>query len=103
MAASWPDGAAFAGSAGSTDRAAARSSAAVRAVAAAHAHVLAGGAVATATTTYGAGFTNSLTSLAEARLARVPLVLIAGAGPDAGPRWWDVDQQAIATNGGDLG
>ena len=66
-------------------------------VAAAHAHVLAGGAVATATTTYGAGFTNSLTSLAEARLARVPLVLIAGAGPDAGPRWWDVDQQAIAT------
>ena len=69
-------------------------------VAAAHAHALAGGGVATATTTYGAGFTNTLTPLAEARLARVPLVLIAGAGPSSGPRWWDVDQRAIT---GDLG
>lgn len=64
-------------------------------VAAAQAHYLAGGALATATTTYGAGLTNTLTSLAEARLARVPLVLVAGEGPSAAPRWWDLDQEAL--------
>src|SRR5699024_914322 len=32
-----------------------------------------------------------------ARLARVPLVLITGAGPSSGPRWWDVDIEALAT------
>lgn len=65
-------------------------------VAAAQAYVLAGGRTATATTTYGAGFTNALTALAEARLARVPLVLITGEGPSGGPRWWDVDQEVLA-------
>ena len=65
-------------------------------VAAAQAHFLAAGAMATATTTYGAGFTNALTALAEARLARVPLVLVTGEGPSSGPRWWDVDQEALA-------
>lgn len=65
-------------------------------VAAAQAHHLASGRIATATTTYGAGFTNTLTALAEARLARVPLVLIAGEGPSTGLRWWDVDQEALA-------
>ncbi len=65
-------------------------------VAAAQAYFLASGTIATATTTYGAGFTNALTALAEARLARVPLVLVAGEGPSVGPRWWDVDQDALA-------
>ena len=65
-------------------------------VAAAQAYHLAGGGTATATTTYGAGFTNALTALAEARLARVPLVLLAGEGPSTGPRWWDLDQEALA-------
>lgn len=65
-------------------------------VAAAHAYHLASGRTATATTTYGAGFTNALTALAEARLARVPLVLVAGEGPSTGLRWWDVDQETLA-------
>ena len=34
--------------------------------------------IATATVTYGPGFTNTLTSLTEARQARIPLVLIVG-------------------------
>src|SRR5699024_4076472 len=37
-----------------------------------------------------------LTPLSEARLARVPLVLLAGEGPSTGPRWWDVDQDMLA-------
>lgn len=65
-------------------------------VAAAQAHHLASGTTATATTTYGAGFANALTALAEARLARVPLVLVTGEGPSGGPRWWDLDQEALA-------
>ncbi|MGX1163065.1 thiamine pyrophosphate-dependent enzyme [Arthrobacter sp. SLBN-100] len=34
------------------------------------------GRIGAATTTYGAGFTNAYTALAEARLARIPLVLV---------------------------
>ncbi|WP_255396276.1 thiamine pyrophosphate-binding protein [Kocuria sp. CNJ-770] len=37
-----------------------------------------------ATTTYGAGFTNTYTALAEARLARIPLVLVVGEAPTTG-------------------
>ncbi|WP_269929001.1 thiamine pyrophosphate-binding protein [Kocuria massiliensis] len=52
--------------------------------------------IAVATTTYGAGFTNSLTSLAESALAKMPLVLVVGAHPTSGPRPLDVDQVAAA-------
>src|SRR5690349_7164418 len=44
------------------------------AVAAADAYYRASGRIAIATTTYGPGFTNALTPLAEAAQARVPLV-----------------------------
>ncbi|WP_306231977.1 thiamine pyrophosphate-binding protein [Agrococcus beijingensis] len=66
-------------------------------VAAADAHHRASGALAIATTTYGPGYTNALTPLAEAAMARVPLVLVVGDQPTAGARPWDVDQAAIAT------
>ncbi|PWH07164.1 thiamine pyrophosphate-binding protein [Brachybacterium endophyticum] len=66
------------------------------AVAAADAHYRVSGRLAAATTTYGAGFTNTLTALAEAQQARIPLVLVAGDAPTTGPRSWDVDQTASA-------
>ncbi|MCF4121009.1 thiamine pyrophosphate-binding protein [Antribacter sp. KLBMP9083] len=65
-------------------------------VVAADAHFRASGRIAAATATYGAGFTNALTALAEAAQARVPLVLLAGDEPTSGPRPWDVDQIALA-------
>lgn len=52
--------------------------------------------LAAATTTFGPGYTNALTSLAEAAQARTPLVLVVGDAPTTGPRPWDVDQSAIA-------
>ena len=52
------------------------------------------GKVGVATTTYGAGFTNTYTALAEARLARVPLVLVVGDAPSSGQRAFDIDQPA---------
>ena len=66
------------------------------AVVAADAYHRAGGGVAAATTTYGAGFTNTLTALAESAQARTPLVLVTGAEPTTGRRPWDVDQAALA-------
>ena len=60
------------------------------------AYYRASGQIAAATTTYGAGFTNAYTALAEARLARVPLVLIVGDAPSTGPRPFDIDQPASA-------
>ncbi|MGI5190997.1 thiamine pyrophosphate-binding protein [Promicromonospora sp. CA-289599] len=65
-------------------------------VVAADAHFRASGRIAAATATYGAGFTNALTALAEAAAARVPLVLLTGDEPTSGPRPWDVDQIALA-------
>jgi acetolactate synthase I/II/III large subunit len=65
-------------------------------VAMADAYHRASGKIATATATYGAGFTNTLTSLAEARMARIPLVLVVGEAPTTGLRPWDVDQVKIA-------
>ncbi|GAA1720350.1 thiamine pyrophosphate-binding protein [Isoptericola hypogeus] len=65
-------------------------------VVAADAYYRASGRIAAATVTYGAGFTNTLTALAEAAQARVPLVLLAGDEPTSGPRPWDVDQIALA-------
>ncbi|MFF2031026.1 thiamine pyrophosphate-binding protein [Arthrobacter sp. NPDC058192] len=61
-------------------------------VAMADAYYRATGDVAAATTTYGAGFTNAYTTLAEARMARIPLVLVAGDAPSSGPRPFDIDQ-----------
>ncbi len=66
------------------------------AVVAADAHFRTSGRIAAATTTYGAGFTNTLTALAEAAQAKVPLVLVVGDEPTSGPRPWDVDQIAMA-------
>ncbi|MHA7240401.1 thiamine pyrophosphate-binding protein [Arthrobacter sp. TMS1-12-1] len=66
------------------------------AVAAADAYHRAGGRLAVATTTYGAGFTNALTPLAEAVQADIPLVLVVGDAPTTGMRAWDVDQSLVA-------
>lgn len=55
------------------------------------------GKVGAATTTYGAGFTNTLTALAEAKMARIPLVLIVGDAPTSGMRPFDIDQGTAAT------
>ncbi|TQK20726.1 thiamine pyrophosphate-dependent acetolactate synthase large subunit-like protein [Microbacterium sp. SLBN-154] len=70
------------------------------AVVAADAYHRASGRLAAATATYGAGFTNTLTALAEAAQARVPLVLVVGDAPTSGPRAWDVDQIALAAGVG---
>ena len=67
------------------------------AVVAADAYHRASGRLAAATTTYGAGFTNTLTALAEAVQARIPLILVVGDEPTSGPRPWDVDQIALAS------
>ncbi|QDO87516.1 thiamine pyrophosphate-binding protein [Ornithinimicrobium ciconiae] len=67
------------------------------AVVAADACYRAGGGLAAATTTYGAGFTNTLTSLAESAQARIPLILVTGEAPRWGRRPWDVDQLALAS------
>ena len=66
-------------------------------VVAADAYFRAGGGLAAATSTYGAGFTNTLTALAEAVQAHIPLVLVVGDEPTSGPRAWDVDQIALAS------
>ncbi|GAA4478195.1 thiamine pyrophosphate-binding protein [Microbacterium panaciterrae] len=69
-------------------------------VVAADAHFRASGRIAAATSTYGAGFTNTLTALAEAVQAHIPLVLVVGDEPTSGPRPWDVDQIALASGVG---
>jgi len=56
--------------------------------------------VAAATATYGAGFTNAYTTLAEARIARIPLVLVVGDAPSSGPRPFDIDQTKAADAAG---
>lgn len=65
-------------------------------VAMADAYYRASGRIAAATTTYGAGFTNTYTALAEARLARIPLVLVVGDAPSTGNRSFDIDQKSAA-------
>lgn len=64
-------------------------------VTAADAYHRTSGRLAVATCTYGPGFTNTLTALAEAVKAQTPLLLVTGAQPTAGPRPWDVDQRAL--------
>ena len=66
-------------------------------VVAADAYHRASGGLAAATATYGAGFTNTLTALAEAVQAHVPLVLVVGDEPTSGRRPWGVDQIALAS------
>jgi len=66
------------------------------AIVAADAYHRASGRLAVATATYGAGFTNMLTPLAESAMARVPMVVVVGDQPTTGPRLWDVDQRALA-------
>lgn len=66
------------------------------AVAAADGYYRACGRLALATATYGAGFTNAVTALAEAVQAHTPLVLLVGDAPPTGARPWDVDQRSIA-------
>ncbi|OFI39138.1 thiamine pyrophosphate-binding protein [Arthrobacter sp. SW1] len=66
------------------------------AIAAADAYYRASGRLAAGTTTYGPGYTNALTALAEAVQAQIPVVLVTGDAPSTGPRPWDVDQAAIA-------
>ncbi|PRI09979.1 thiamine pyrophosphate-binding protein [Leucobacter massiliensis] len=65
-------------------------------VAAADAYTRVSGRLAIATTTYGAGFTNALTALAEAAQARTPMLVAVGDAPSGGPRPWDVDQEMLA-------
>lgn len=65
------------------------------AVVAADAYHRASGRVAVATATYGAGFTNTLTALAESSCASIPLVLVVGDAPTSGPRQWDIDQKEM--------
>lgn len=69
-------------------------------VAAADAFYRTSGRLALATTTYGAGFTNTVTALAEAVQSGTPLVLLVGAAPTTGPRPWDIDQRALAASVG---
>lgn len=64
-------------------------------VASADAFTRVSGKLAIATTTYGAGFTNALTALAEAAQARTPLLLVVGDAPSSGLRPWDVDQEML--------
>lgn len=70
------------------------------AVVAADTYHRAGGGLAAATATYGAGFTNTLTALAEAVQAKTPLILVVGDEPTDGPRPWDVDQISLAAGVG---
>lgn len=68
----------------------------VATVAAADAYTRIANRLSIATTTYGAGFTNTLTALAEAAQARTPMLVVVGDTPAAGPRPWDVDQEMLA-------
>lgn len=64
-------------------------------VAAADAYARVSGRLAIATTTYGPGFTNALTPLAEAVQARTPMLVVVGDAPSSGPRPCDVDQEML--------
>lgn len=66
------------------------------AIAAADAYYRTSGRLAAGTTTYGPGYTNALTALAESVQAQIPVVLVTGDAPTSGARPWDVDQAAIA-------
>ncbi|WP_026530732.1 thiamine pyrophosphate-binding protein [Haematomicrobium sanguinis] len=65
-------------------------------VGAADAYHRASGKLALATTTYGPGFTNAATTLAEARMAQTPLIMMTAQSPTTGQRPWDINQEAFA-------
>ena len=65
-------------------------------VASADAYTRVSGKLAIATTTYGAGFTNTLTALAEAAQARTPMLVVVGDAPSSGARPWDVDEEMLS-------
>lgn len=67
----------------------------VAAVTAADAYFRATATMAVATATYGAGFTNMATGLAEAQLARIPMVVVVGDAPSTGRRPFDIDQHTV--------
>ncbi len=69
------------------------------AVAAADAYFRSSGRLAVATTTYGPGFTNAITPLAESAQARIPMILVTGDAPEP-RRAWDIDQRAVAEAAG---
>lgn len=56
--------------------------------------------MAVATTTFGPGYTNTVTPLAEAVQSRTPMVFVVGDQPTTGARPWDIDQTGIAENVG---
>ena len=56
--------------------------------------------IAVGTTTFGPGFSNAITPLAEAVRSRTPMVYVVGAAPTSGQRPWDVDQAALAQSVG---
>lgn len=66
------------------------------AVASADAFTRITGRIAVATATYGAGYTNMLTALAEAAQARTPMLVVVGDEPTTGRRPWGVDQEMMA-------
>lgn len=68
----------------------------VATVASADAYTRVSGRIAIATATYGAGYTNMLTALAEAAQARTPMLVVVGDAPTTGARPWDVDQEMMA-------
>lgn len=72
----------------------------VASIAAADTYFRVSGKIACASVTYGAGFTNILTALTEARMAHSPLVVVVGDQPSSGARPWDVDQVAMAAAAG---
>ncbi len=65
-------------------------------VASADAYYRAARKIAVATTTYGPGYTNAITSLADAAMSATPLVFVVGSEPSSGPRPWDIDQRVLA-------
>src|SRR5690625_7278842 len=70
----------------------------VAAVTAADAYFRATGTMAVTTATYGAGFTNMATGLAEALLARIPMVVVVGDAPSTGRRPFANDQHTVTAS-----
>lgn len=68
----------------------------VATVASADSYFRTSGEIAVATTTYGPGYTNAISALAEASLARIPLIYVVGDAPTAGLRPNDIAQGDMA-------
>lgn len=68
----------------------------VATVASADSYFRTSGEIAVATTTYGPGYTNAISALAEASLARIPLIYVVGDAPTAGLRPNDIAQGEMA-------